>query len=338
MASRYNRRKHRNVLFKLFLVCVLFVIAAVDIWHGVMLFDQQQPVVYGDLDARFGKEYISYKGASYRPRTGLSTFLLMGVDQRENVQSNVSFRSGGQADFLQLVVIDTQAKAIRRIQIDRDTMAEITVLGVLGNELGTSTQQICLAHGFGDGQELSCRYTVEAVSRLLFGIEIDGYYALNMSGIPVFNELLGGVTVQVDDDFSEHDPAMFPGAVVTLNGEQAELFVRSRMTIGDGTNESRMRRQQQYLSSALVLAAERLQQDDQFLAVMLEGLAPYAVTDISRGRMINESNKANRYDIQETISLQGEYIIGEDGFVEFHADSDSLKQCVLQLFYEPVLL
>ena len=71
-----------------------------------------------------------------------------------------------------LLVIDANEKTITSIQIDRDTMAEITILGVLGNEVGTRKAQICLSHGFGDGKDQSCKLTQDAVSKLLLGAEI----------------------------------------------------------------------------------------------------------------------------------------------------------------------
>lgn len=69
----------------------------------------------------------------------------MGVDRD-------SGETGGQADFLQLLVIDDVGKTVKRLPIDRDTMTPITVLGVLGNRSGVRTAQLSLSHGFGDGK------------------------------------------------------------------------------------------------------------------------------------------------------------------------------------------
>lgn len=334
---RHHHNKQQKILRRKLMLSLVFLLAAIV---GIYLFfdfsDKQAPAVYGDIDGRFSKETVTYDGADYRVKPGVNTFLMMGIDQTEDVEYNGKYRSGGQCDFLLLVVIDTQAKTIHRIQIDRDTMAEITVLGVLGNELGTNTHQICLAHGFGDGKQQSCQYTVDAVRRLMYGIEIDGYYAMNMNGIPALNELLGGVTVRIEDDFSRYDASMVPGAVVTLHGKQTELFVRTRMTIGDGTNVSRMRRQRQYLENAIALAAQRVRENEHFLAVLLDGLAPYTTTDIARGRMINEANRAAGYTVADILSPAGEHMEGEDGFIEFHADQAALMRLVLSLFYEQV--
>lgn len=83
------------------------------------------------------------------------------------------------------------------------------------------------------------------------GESIDFYVAMNMDGISELNDLAGGVTVTLEDDFSSIDPAMTKGTTLTLHGDQAETFVRSRMTVGDGTNASRMERQSVYAGGAV---------------------------------------------------------------------------------------
>ena len=87
---------------------------------------------------------------------------------------------------------------------------------------------------------------VIAAGILLLGESIDFYVAMNMDGISELNDLAGGVTVTLEDDFSSIDPAMTKGTTLTLHGDQAETFVRSRMTVGDGTNASRMERQEAF--------------------------------------------------------------------------------------------
>ena len=72
-----------------------------------------------------------------------------------------------------LIVIDSKNKTVRQLKIDCDTMAEVTVLDMLGNPVGTTQMQI----SFGDGREESCGYARDAVSRLLQGESIDFYRA-----------------------------------------------------------------------------------------------------------------------------------------------------------------
>ena len=233
-------------------------------------------------------------------------------------------------------MIDPQKETLTSLQIDRDTMAEITILSILGNPAGTRKAQICLSHSFGDGGEQSSIFTVDAVSKHLYGIDIDFFVAMSLTGIPTLNEMLGGVTVMLEDDFTALDPGMRVGETITLQGKQAEYYVRSRMGIGEGTAASRMVRQKDYLNKAGVLIDEKLHDNVNFIGTLFDGLKSDLTTDMSRGRMINEANASRNYSRTDTISPIGEHSLGDNGFVEFHADEHALEELVLDVFFEQV--
>ena len=293
----------------------------------------------GDLTGRFEEpRTVTVDGKEYIENNKLTTILLMGVDKSEERSRNDrpgSFRSGGQADFLLLVVIDSKHETLTPIQIDRDTMAEITILGVLGNPAGTREGHICLAHSYGDGKEQSGMLTAEAVSRLFQGVKIDFFVAMNMDGIINFNEALGGVTVTLEDDFSALDPSMKPGETLTLRGKQSEYYVRTRMSIGVGTNEARMKRQDSYMSAARAIIDEKMRENANFIGNLFDAVSDYLTTDMRRGRMINEAYWSRNYERKGIITPPGEHTIGESGFMEFRPDEQELLRIVLDVFYEP---
>jgi LCP family protein required for cell wall assembly len=292
--------------------------------------------VRGTLTARGNSAaYIAHNGQNYRYRNDLVTVLFMGIDQ-VSTQDATGFRNGGQADFLMLMVIDPQAKTVSRIQIDRDTMAEITVLGVLGNVAGMRQAQISLSHGFGNGGAQSDRFTVEAVSRLLLGAKINFYVALHLNGIGKLNDAVGGVTVTIEDDFSALNAPMVPGTTLALTAQQAELFVRGRMAVGDGSNAARMRRQQAYMTALFNQAREQIVDDPDAVNTILDAMDGAMTTNMSRGRMLNEAKRVADYTIEEVLALAGEHGIGTDGFTEFHVDEIQLQDLVIGLLYEPV--
>lgn len=286
-----------------------------------------QRYAYGDT--------IEVDGATYRKKSGVSTILLMGVDRESDVSTNGN-RNGGQADFLRLVVIDSETETVSQVQIDRDTMTPITILGVLGNRSGVRTAQICLAHSFGDGGAQSCELTVEAVSNLLLGSQIDYYAAMNLDGISVLNDWAGGVTVTLVDDFSALDAAMTPGTTLTLSGDQAEIFVRSRRSVGIGTNEARMERQQEYISLLSAKLDHRLDESKEAIGDLYDTLEPYLTTNVSRGRLINLLWEARLYGRLPAMKPEGSYELGLDGFMEFHVNEDKLTALVLELIYTQV--
>lgn len=280
------------------------------------------------------QETVEVDGVTYRKKSRLTTILVMGVDH--DTQDSYEYRKAGQADFLRLVVLDDADKTVQQLQIDRDTMTPVTVLGLLGDRYEPVTQQICLGYAFGDGRQTSCEVTVEAVENLLGGQEIDQYLAMGLDGISTLNDLAGGVTVTLEDDFSAADPAMTKGATLTLHGDQAEIFVRRRMDIGEGTNEARMVRQEEYLAQLSAQLESRVQQDQQFTAQVYDALQPYLVTDLAKGQLVNEVWAAKDDTVEPAIALEGEHKVAEDGFTEFYPTEASIQKAVLTLFWEPV--
>ena len=319
---------------KLKAVCVLLIAVAIllGLYRGGRWLETRRnnPEPRGNYQERKANEAtVTYDGTVYRQRKNLTSILLMGIDHD-------SGETGGQADFLQLIVIDDTSRTLKRLSIDRDTMTPITVLGVLGNRSGVRTAQVSLSHGFGDGKEQSCELTAEAVSNLLLGMPVDFYLAMNLDGIAALNDMAGGVTVTLADDFSAQDPAMAQGTTLTLHGDQAEIYVRSRRNVGVGTNEARMVRQEQYVAKLFAQLDTQMRSDQNFSGTMFDTLSPYLTTSIGRGRLINVVWLAKDYARQEPLSISGEHRVGSDGFMQFYADEASLYETVLDLFYEEV--
>ena len=292
-------------------------------------------------DANYRRELqnvhtIEYNGATYRPKTNLTTILLMGVDHASTAEEGLINRSGGQADFLRLVAIDPTNKKVYQIALDRDTMTPITILGVLGNRAGSRVERLSLSHAFGDGEHESCKLTVEAVSNLLYDTTINYYLALDMDGISELNDWLGGVTVTLEDDFSHIDPAMVAGETITLQGDQAEIFVRERMSIGVGTNESRMARQQLYLDEAQRLLRERIAQDENASDNLFDTINFALCTNLSKGTLANVFSTAKDCETEPVITPTGTHEFDAEGFMQFFVDEDSLMDAIIRVFYEQV--
>lgn len=328
-------RHSSHMRLKLILILIVAVLLVVAFFFALewLVSRNASPETRGDHTQRYTfEDLITVGGQTYRPRD-LCTILLMGIDRKSDATAS-GFRNGGQADFLQLIIIDQAERKIHRLQIDRDTMTPITVLGVLGKKAGMRTAQISLSHGFGDGKAQSCEFTVEAVSNLLFGFPIDFYIAINMDGISVLNDLLGGVTVTLEDDFSALDPQMVAGATLTLMGKQAEYYVRGRMSIGVGTNEARMARQEKYIASLTDQLGSRISHSKDFIGEVYDEMGPYLLTNMSKGRLINEVWNAREYDRTPLIKPTGEHSIGADGFMQFHVNETELQQIIMSLQYK----
>lgn len=281
-----------------------------------------------------GREITYYNGTAYAKKEDLETVLLLGVDKFEG-ETPDGYVNNQQADFLLLLVMDKQNETCTPIQLNRDTMTQIQILGVTGEAAGTFTGQLALAHTYGSGEEDSCENTVLAVENLLYGVGIDHYVSLTMDGVALLNDLVGGVTVEVLDDFSGIDDSLVQGETVTLKGQQALTYVRSRGGMEDSSNLRRMERQRQYLSALQQQLKAAVQQEDGFTLDALLQLNGYMVSDCTVDQLSDLGDSLAAYQVSDILTTPGDAQEGEE-FMEFTVDEDALQQLVMDVFYEPV--
>lgn len=332
--SRREKRDDRTFVIKAALIAVAVILALAAAYIGGRYLEEKQyPETRGEMSAGFGEvPKVEIDGVTYEQKMDLTSLLMIGIDKKSTDEVK-GYRDGGQSDFLLLVVIDHQNKTIRQLQIDRDTMTAVNVLGLFGNKAGSRVMQVCLSHGYGMDRQERCKNSIKAVEDLLNCPEIDLYMEIPLDAIASLNDLLGGVTVTLMDDFTMADSAMKEGATLTLTGEQAMTLVRRRIDVADGTNEARMTRQRIFMDAAVPKIREKIDESSGFVTTMIDTLSPYLTTNMARGRMINEINRAYHYEVEPVQYLTGEHSIGEDGFMEFHADEQSIVDFVLDAFY-----
>ena len=194
------------------------------------------------------RQTIRYNGQWYVLNDDIETILIMGLDKYESQVQTDSYNNDMQADFLTLLILDRGEDTATALHLNRDTMAQMNVLGLRGEVVDTTTAQLALAHTYGRGEKDSGKNTADAVSGFLYDVPVDHYLSLTMDAVQALNDLVGGVPVIVLDDFTGVDAALVKGQKVTLKGEQALTYVRTRQGVGDETNEQRMKRQQQYMN------------------------------------------------------------------------------------------
>lgn len=276
-----------------------------------------------------------YNGGWYRPRKDVETVLLMGIDKAAVDESMAVQGAYEQSDFLMLLVIDPKAEKCTGIHINRDTMTEIQMLSETGRVEGRFTGQITLAHTYGGQPEIRCRNAVTAVSNLMYGIKIDHYISLMMDGVIILNDLVGGVTLEVMDDFTGVDDTLVKGETVTLLGQHALNYVRARKGLEDQTNVHRMERQKQYLEALQTALFDQADADQSFSTSALMELNEYMVSNCTVDQLSELSETLKEYGVGEYLALEGEAILGEI-YYEFYVDEDALQQLIMEMFYELV--
>ena len=281
------------------------------------------------------KNYIYHNNKKYKPKNYLDTVLLIGTDDEGKIYESISYNNSKKADFIALMVFNNNTKKCDIIHINRDTIAEFNILGVTGEKAGTETAQIALAYTYGNGLELSCRNTVKAVSNLLYQIEIENYLSMNMNAIASLNDVIGGVELEILDDFSDVDPSLVKGETILLKGNQALTYVRGRGNVGDQTNISRMSRQRQYMAAFAQKIKTAYESDNELILNAYNAITDYIVTDCSITVLSDTAERLSEYEINEIITPEGE-IIENAEYIEFHADDEKLKELVINIFYDEI--
>ena len=281
-----------------------------------------------------GRPMVALQGNWYELKENVETVLLIGIDKFSmQVEQTSAYRSDQQSDFLLLLVLDHDKRVCTPLHINRDTMAPIHMLGLSGEDVGTFEGQLALAHTYGEGRALAAENTVRSVSEFLYGTQIDHYVSFTMDAVPVFNDAVGGVTVDVRDDFSAVDPTITQGQM-TLKGEQALTFVRSRGEMEDSSNLARMERQRQYVTAAY-RQARTYAADHSRRAELVMQVSPYIASDCTVQQLAELSDAMSGYELAETRTIAGEARLGEQ-FMEFYPDESDLARQLVDLLYEPV--
>lgn len=272
---------------------------------------------------------ITYDGKSYTFKPGITTILFMGIDQHDVVVENGYEGTGGRSDCLILYIIDSKNNTARMLEISRDTMVNVAVYDVDGEYALDMPMQITMQYAYGDGANKSCRLTKEAVSELLYGIPIDNFLSMNIDGISTVTDALGGVTITIPEDYTQIDPSFIKGSTVTLDGAQAEKYVRTRDITVTGSNDMRMERQMQFVKALVA----QMQDSSNGLSVykeIFDKASPYIVTDMDSEDMY----ALTKYNLDtEECKVPGKTVEGVAND-EYHVDEDALRRLLIDLFYD----
>lgn len=328
----YNKHKAGPTpLLILLLVLIGVGLLCVFLWNQYVL--RQEALRYEGEALYRPEEYsLTVDGTTYRLRKGLESYLLIGLDKYSiDAPDPDAHRNTQQADFLILMLVDHENKSYTALHINRDTMTEIQRYGLAGMKLKSFIGQITLSHTYGGGGTDSCRYTCDAVSKLLLGVPVTHYLSLTMDAIPALNDLVGGVTVLINDDFSNVDPDLVQGTRQRLVGQQALTFVRARAGMKDASNLNRMERQREYMSGLYDAMHKKLSEDGSFSLELADTLTPYMVSDLSAEGLANLAASLNDYSNNGVESISGNAVVGEK-FMEYYVDEDALRDQVIRLF------
>ena len=184
--------------------------------------------------------------------TSAMNLLIMGSDSRAG-EGNDSYGTAGGArsDTTLLVHLYEGRKSASVISIPRDSFVEIAgCTRPDGSKTYPYVTKFNAAFAFGGPV---C--TIKTVEKLT-DIRIDNFVVVDFKAFKTVVDAIGGVEVCLTTP--AYDPVIpgrggsglnLPAGYSTISGEQSLAFVRARSTLGDGSDISRIQRQQEFIGS-----------------------------------------------------------------------------------------
>lgn len=270
-------------------------------------------------------------GTTYNYNSSMVSILLLGLDKTENSVGN------GQADALQLLLLDRHNKKLSIIAIPRDVMTSIRMFDISGNDLGWHEEHLNLAYGYASNPRSGCLYTAQAVSKMLYNIPINYYTAFDFASLDKVMELVeNSLEVTMPNDSMEDiDASWYEGATITLTPENVELFLRSRDIEVNFSNTTRMERQEAFLVAYFTKIKDLLKKDFDTTAKKVYDVVNDITTNITFEDMQVFMKMVISYDFNadsDFYTLHGENKRGEyhDEFILDHKQTLNL---IKDLFY-----
>lgn len=322
---------------------VVLILAMIAFGIGLKIFENHMPepvISEGDFLADEQSEELAALGSlklngnTYSYYHDFETYLIMGTD-KTGADSKVY--QGSMSDFLMLVIVDKTDNNYSFLPINRDTMSEVRLIQDDGTGVATAELQLCTAHWYGGNAGQSCANTVESISKLFGGLEIDGYYAIPMDEIPKLNHSVGGVTVTLLEDFQDIDRQMKKGETLALSDEQAYHYIHDRYGVGDEKNTSRMKRQQQYMEVFFSKAKEKAKSDKTYVSQLFRKFEQTATTNLTVKKISGLTNRLIKGTQKGFFEIQGTSKIGKalgDGIdhAEFYPDKESIIDVMTKIY------
>ncbi|MEV2276485.1 LCP family protein [Nocardiopsis sp. NPDC049922] len=186
---------------------------------------------------------------------GVMNLLILGSDIRSGENADYGEAEGERPDTMLIASINVDNGTATLVNLPRDLVVELPgcepAEGYEGMDPQTGMLNSAMTFG-GVGCQWS---TVEQVT----GVHLDHFVMMDFTGFRGMVDAIGGVEMCIPEPVSDPKAHLeLDAGLQTLSGEESLGFVRSRYGQGDGSDLSRIERQQEFMGAMLrqVLSSE----------------------------------------------------------------------------------
>ena len=178
--------------------------------------------------------------------------LIMGSDKRSGV--NAAQTPGERSDTTILLHIAADRQTATAVSIPRDTVVDIPECPRTDGTTEPARTADLFNSAFSEAGAACTVKTVETIT----DIRIDNYVVVRFQGFRSMVNALGGVKVCLPKAVNDPDSHLVLSAGTHLvKGDQALAYVRTRHSLGDGSDLSRIERQQAFISSMIARVKDK---------------------------------------------------------------------------------
>ena len=257
------RNRHFGRVATLVLLAVLLTLgsAVASVYHNLQSNIRQTDV--NDLLGRNPDDQIPIDKAAGRPLN----ILVLGSDIREG-DSDVDgsgaagITEGMRADTTMLFHVSEDRSRVEVVSIPRDLLVDVPSCTVRTGENLDETFETspaynamfnaAFSYGGQTGDVASAAACSMKTVESMTGIHLDGYVVVNFASFKDVVQALGGIPMYFEEPlFDEFAGLDVPAGCRLLDGDQSLALARARKMIGDGSDISRIGRQQELVFAIL---------------------------------------------------------------------------------------
>jgi LCP family protein required for cell wall assembly len=243
-------RAHRHPLLRRISLVIAVVMTVLLVGGGIAGF-----LIYRHLEGNITEYDVTAELGTDRPTKEVQVaedepeplnILVMGSDTREGQGAGFGPGSGARSDTTILLHLPASRDRALAVSIPRDTVVDIPDCKTETGTYPAHSERFNAAFSIGGP---GC--TIKTVESLT-GVFIDHYIIVDFRGFEDVVSALGGIDVCLSEPVYDVKSGLdLPAGISTVQGEQALAYVRTRYTIGNGSDIGRIDRQQAFLSSVI---------------------------------------------------------------------------------------
>ncbi len=347
--SKHRKSKHKKsktwkkVSLAIGCVCLALIIGVIST-IAYLLIDGKNQLKADNLNiktpdfARVTNEddtpYVVYNKHKYTFKKNIINMLFMGVDKytEKAVVDENGEETNGQADVLILMSLDADTGKASLINIPRDVMSDVKIYSTMGDYVGIKKQQICLAYAYGTDKEEGCSNTIDSVKSIFYNVPINTYYSLDLAGLPVINDSIGGVDVVSPETIG----SFVKDKEYHLEGNQARDFVITRSHTESDANLVRNKRQRIYMESFLNKLIKKTGSDFSTPLKLYSTVETYSCTNLNPSKISYLAKEAVMGGIKYEIMNVPVTVTQVDTHAENYIKEKEFYEMFLKVFYDEV--